>query len=178
MIDQKPKNARPPYLIGWSGLIPLVGLFVGVALVLYGIFKYKDKKLIIIGAAGILFTIAAYSSLFAYMTSTSGRKAFSSFSQQHLNTLIRTIEFYKIEHGSYPDSLEQLRADFSFAPISDPVAKWNSKDNLFVYKNLGDQYLLFSKGVDRKENTKDDIYPTIESSDASRIKFNYIKQLQ
>jgi hypothetical protein len=166
---------RPPYSLGWLGIFPLVGFFVGIALVLYGIFKYKDKKLIIIGSAGILFSVIVYTSLFIYMTGISGRKGFASIAQQHLNTLTRTLEFYKLEYGSYPDSLQQLKVDYSFAPINDPVAPWNAKNTLFNYRTMGDRYLLFSSGVDRKENTEDDIYPTIKPSDTSRIKFNYIK---
>ncbi len=62
--NQPDKKTKPPYLLGVLGLIPLVGFFVGVALILYGIFKYRDKKLIIIGGSCMLFTVAVYSTLF------------------------------------------------------------------------------------------------------------------
>jgi hypothetical protein len=59
-----PTKSKPPYLLGLLCLIPLVGAFVGLGLLLYGLLKYKDKWLSIIGAAGILWTILIYSTLF------------------------------------------------------------------------------------------------------------------
>jgi len=43
-----PITQRPPYLIGLLCLIPFIGAFVGLGLILYGIFEYKDKCLIFI----------------------------------------------------------------------------------------------------------------------------------
>ena len=57
-------RSKPPYLLGLLCLIPLVGAFLGVAILLLGILKYKDKLFAIIGAAGILWTIIFYSALF------------------------------------------------------------------------------------------------------------------
>jgi predicted PurR-regulated permease PerM len=57
------QTAKPPYLLGLLCLIPLVGAFVGLGLLLLGLLKYKDKWLSIIGAAGILFTVLVYSML-------------------------------------------------------------------------------------------------------------------
>jgi hypothetical protein len=58
------KKTTPPYKLGYLGLFPLVGFFVGIGLTLYGIFRYKDQKLTIIGIACMLFTVSAYSALF------------------------------------------------------------------------------------------------------------------
>ena len=41
--------SKPPYLLGLLGFIPLVGFFVGIGLTLYGLIKYKNRKLVIIG---------------------------------------------------------------------------------------------------------------------------------
>jgi hypothetical protein len=62
-----PTKSKPPYLLGLLCLIPLVGAFVGLGLLLYGLIKYKDKWLSIIGAAGILLTVLVYGSLFYAM---------------------------------------------------------------------------------------------------------------
>ena len=40
----KTNESKPPYLIGILGLIPLVGFFVGIVLIILGITKYKNKK--------------------------------------------------------------------------------------------------------------------------------------
>jgi len=50
-------KSKPPYLLGLLCIIPLVGAFIGLGLLLYGLIKYKDKWLSIIGAAGILWTV-------------------------------------------------------------------------------------------------------------------------
>src|SRR5215467_1961620 len=102
-IQNKPK---PPYLLGLLCLIPLFGAFVGLGLLLYGLLKYKDKWLSIIGAGGIVWTIIVYSSLFyAVKHASIYKKGFENISQMQLNSLIKSIEFYKLAHGQYPDSL-------------------------------------------------------------------------
>jgi hypothetical protein len=57
MDSEMAKTQRPPYWLGLLCLIPLVGAFVGLGLLLYGIIKYKDKWLVMIGAFGIAWTI-------------------------------------------------------------------------------------------------------------------------
>lgn len=43
------KKTTPPYKLGYLGLFPFVGFFTGIGLTLYGIFRYKDRKLTAIG---------------------------------------------------------------------------------------------------------------------------------
>ena len=57
-------QSKPPYLLGLLGFIPLVGAFVGMGLFLYGLIKYKDKWLMLIGIGGIAFSVVIYSTLF------------------------------------------------------------------------------------------------------------------
>ncbi len=97
-----PTKSKPPYLLGLLCLIPLVGAFVGLGLLLYGLLKYKDKWLSIIGAAGILWTIIIYSTLFyAGKNATVFKKGFEDISQMQLNSLVKNIEYYKLTHGQY-----------------------------------------------------------------------------
>jgi hypothetical protein len=75
----------------------LVGTFVGLGLLLYGLIKYKDKWLSIIGAIGILFTVLVYGSLFYDMKNASiFKKGFVDISEMQLNSLAKNIEFYKL----------------------------------------------------------------------------------
>lgn len=55
---------KSPYKLGFWCLIPLIGAFVGIWLILYGIFKYKDKWIVLIGVAGIMWTVVLYSLLY------------------------------------------------------------------------------------------------------------------
>jgi hypothetical protein len=151
--------SKPPYWLGLLGLIPLIGFFVGIGLLLYGIIKYKSKKLIIIGIACMIYTIIVYLTIF-YVGFKS--KVFSEMWKEHaqmqLNTLVKHIEYYKLENGTYPDSLQQLESKDEFIFLTDPT---QSMGTYYNYKNLGDKYLLFSSGTDRIPNTEDDIFPEV-----------------
>lgn len=170
------KNSKPPYLLGILGFIPFVGAFVGLGLLLYGIFKHKDKKLIIIGAVCILFTVVFYS--FIYYEAVYGNlytEGNIGLSKMNLNSLIKDIEFYKIKHGVYPDSLKQVNGDDKSAWIDDPLLiNRRHKSTLFNYKKIGLHYQLFSSGVDGIAYTKDDLYPEIAPADSAKI--GYIRR--
>ncbi|HXB07268.1 MAG TPA: hypothetical protein VNW04_09135, partial [Puia sp.] len=118
-FGSKPKRAKSLYVWGLLGMIPNIGLIAGLVLLIKGIFQFKDWILTVIGASDILFTI-----VFWWVMSTAVFKGSifkgsifngSIFKQQEsfmtrgeLNTIFRYVEFYKIQHGVYPDSLEQL----------------------------------------------------------------------
>lgn len=159
-------HSKPPYLLGLLGLIPLIGFFAGLVFLILGIAKYRDRKLMLIGIGGMLFSIILYSSLYYYgFKSAAGKKLWAEMAQMQLNTLIKNVEFYKIENGQYPDSLQQLIDRDEFVNISDPLRSINMEKNTeYNYKNLGSRYLLFSSGIDGITNTKDDIYPKVDTS--------------
>lgn len=167
-VQAKPK---PPYLLGLLCLIPLVGAFVGLGLLLYGLLRYKDKWLSIIGAAGIAWTIFVYSMLFYVGTHVPAvKKRFEDLSQRQLNDLMKQVEFYNLEHGQYPDSLQQLLTEDEFAPVHDPVQGMKTKENsYFQYGKINKKYFLFSLGQDGLSNTKDDLFPKVTISDSSKI---------
>ena len=164
-------KSKPPYLLGLLCLIPLVGAFVGLGLLLYGLLKYKDKWFSIIGAAGILWTIIVYSTLFYAGTHASVfKKGFEDISQMQLNSLVKNIEFYKLAHGQYPDNLKQLLNDDKLATINDAAQGMNTKDSSYYnYEKVGNNYILFSSGQDGIPKTKDDLYPQVTISDSSKI---------
>ena len=167
-VPQKPK---PPYLLGLLCLIPLVGAFIGLGLLLYGLLKYKDKWLSLIGIAGIIWTIIFYSTLFyAGRHASIFKKGFADISQMQLNSLIKNIEFYKLQHGYYPDSLQQLLNDDKLAPITDAIQlDQQRKNSTYYYRKENNKYLLFSSGQDGIPNTNDDLFPQITISDSSKI---------
>ena len=172
------KPAKHLYKLGLLGLIPLFGGILGFVFMLLGLFKYKDKKLTIIGLIAFLFTVAIYGYLFyniKYNPET--KKGFAKLSQQQLNGLPKQIELYKIQYGQYPDSLEQLRQKDKFIDISDPLLglKMDNKiSTLYIYKKMGDQYTIFSVGEDGIPNTSDDLYPVISADD--NLKYGLVNQ--
>lgn len=166
-----PIKSKPPYLLGLLCLIPLVGAFAGLGLLLYGIIKYKDKWLSIIGAVGILWTVFVYGALFYIGTNSSVfKKGFEDISKMQLNSLVKNVEFYKLLHGQYPDSLPQILQDDKMAFIYDASQGMNGTVNRYYnYKKEGDKYQLFSSGQDGEPGTKDDFYPQLPITDSSKI---------
>lgn len=170
-MEQQPTHfpkPRPSYKKGFWCVIPLIGAFVGLTIVLNGIFKYKDKKYIFIGILGITWTIVVYGSMDVYLKSAAGRAGFKVFTQNNLNQTVADIELYHLQRGQYPDSLGQLKAVDSFPPIWDPVLP-HDQPNVLNYGKVGDRYFLFSSGLDGIPHTQDDLYPQIAISDSSKI---------
>jgi hypothetical protein len=169
-METGPQAGKHLYSRGWLGLIPLIGGFVGLWLIVLGILKYKNRKLIIIGTAALLFTVIVYSSMAYYFEySRSFRKDFSVFCQPQLNELIKSIEFYKIENGHYPDSLDELRRSSDQVRIDDPIAQTGSDNkSQFYYKHIHGKYILFSSGIDRIPYNNDDIFPSSNLFDSTK----------
>src|ERR1700733_1635193 len=104
-----PLTFKPIYLLGILCLIPLIGFIAGLVLLILGIAHFKDRVFIIMGAIGMLITIGIYGSLIYFsLNTTSFRPVFVEAAQSELNDLVKSVEFYKLQNGSYPDSLQQL----------------------------------------------------------------------
>jgi hypothetical protein len=165
------KGSKPPYLLGLLCLTPLIGAFVGLGLLLYGLLKYKDKWLSMIGAAGIIWTIIVYSTFFYAGTHESiFEKGFADISQMQLNSLVKNMEYYESEHGQYPDSLEQLLNADKSAPIKGPIQGLQTKQNSpYNYERVDIKYLLLSSGQDGMPYIKDGLFPQLTITDTSKI---------
>jgi len=166
-FQQKPGSHL--YGRGYLGLIPMIGAFVGLGLILLGAFKYKNRKLTLIGVVATIPSVLIYGSLTLYNFTASGRDGWTTFCKPQMDQLVKNIEFYKKEYHRYPDSLEQLTKDQEFLFINDPVQSFtNTKyGNIYVYKNEGSKYILFSMGVDGIPYTKDDIFPSTKYFDST-----------
>ena len=164
-------NKKTPYLLGIICLIPLIGAFVGLVFIILGTTKFKDKWFTLIGVGGIVFTIIIYSSLFyASKHSSVFTRGFEEISQMQLNSLVKNIEFYKLQNGQYPDSLQQLTKDDNSVFIYDAIqSNQQRKNNLYNYLKVGEKYKLFSSGEDGIPNTKDDLYPQLTTKESSKI---------
>ncbi len=94
------KDNKPPYLIGLLCLLPLIGAFIGIALILYGIFRYKDRLLVIVGCIGVVITVGGYSLLFYHLKyGEASARSFAEISQKEITRLVKHIEFYKMQRG-------------------------------------------------------------------------------
>ncbi|HMC99239.1 MAG TPA: hypothetical protein VKH37_03770, partial [Ferruginibacter sp.] len=153
-------SKKPPYLLGLIILIPFFGFFAAVILLCLGIFKYKDKWFTIMGAAGILLTAGLYIWLFySLVHSNIFKRGFVAIARIELNDLVKDVEFYKTQHGHYPEDLRDINEGGSFHSFTDPTQSGNK---MFNYEYLGAHYRLFSPGIDGIPNTDDDVYPQID----------------
>ena len=148
-------------------LIPNIGLIVGIILIIYAIFVFKNYKL--------LFTILIFTS-FGWVIRLAIIKhsenilkydkdtgiALVSLSRFFLDSLVSNLEEYKMTNGCYPMNLDELKKYYPGLVITDPLLERNPEVHegleYFYYKK-GESYVLFSAGIDGIPNNRDDIYP-------------------
>jgi hypothetical protein len=168
----KPKRAKRLYLWGLLGFIPNVGVISGLILLFKGIFQFRDRILVIIGASDILFTFVFWWIVTSVsFHSTAFKTLEKEMARTELNTIFRYVEFYKTEHGVYPDSLEQMDLKKNNVWINDPVQSCGPKHKTinFFYRKVGEKYWLFSVGPDGKPFTRDDIFPVMNPADSGKF---------
>ena len=157
------RNNKPLYWIGLLGIIPNIGLLIGVILSIIGIIR-KDLKLILIGVADILFTVVFWLILTQISNSDFISKSFekpkSEMTQRNLNGLVIQIEYYKTANGKYPEKLKQIENKETFT-FTNEIFETKKTIELY-YKQKNDKYTLKSFGPDKKIDTDDDIYPTLK----------------
>jgi len=168
-----------PFVIGGLSFIPLIGVLFGVAAIVWGLCTSRvgARKLIVLGGAGISFTVLLYGGLFYFGFVQRGGvydELRTKLAQTTLNSLVQAVEFYRVQNGSYPDSLDQLRASL---PMGSPVLVIDPSDirigdmpRPFFYQRVAaDQYYPRSIGQDGKPLTADDILPPLAAGPAGKL---------
>src|ERR1700720_1002039 len=173
-----PQDERPnrigagAFVVGGLSFIPLLGVPFGIVAIVWGIASRKTGRLIVAlcGAGGIAFTVVLYAGLFYFGFVQDGGiydRLRGQLAQQQLYTLVQAVEFYRLQYGSYPDSLKQLQATLpkqSLVMVFDPADfRLGSGPRYFYYERVGtDHYYLRSAGADGQPFTADDIVPDIK----------------
>jgi len=171
-----------PFVLGGMSFIPLLGVPFGLIAIFWGLWalatgKQGGKRLAAIGAGGISFTIVLYGALFYFGFMKRGGVYDDlrvRLAQAELNSLVQSIEFYKTQHGSYPESLQSLQASLpkeSFVSIIDPTdVKIGGHQRNFFYERVGDaHYYLRGVGPDGQPFTPDDIVPQVVVTPGSKV---------
>lgn len=171
--------SRLAFVIAGISFVPLFGVPFGIAAVLWGLFRLDRDggKVAVVGAGGILFSVLLYGGLFYFGFVKRGglydhlREELAS---TMLTNLVSEIEFYRVEHGHYPRSLEDLSggAEDPAASIYDPtVVSVKGKQRLFYYKLTQDSsgYYLRGVGQDGVPFTADDLLPEVAHVPGSKI---------
>ena len=167
------------YVVGGLAFIPLVGVLFGIAAIVWGLSTDKSgrKLLIALGAGGIAFTTILYGSLFYFAFGQRGGvydDLRAKLAQSSLNSLVPMVEFYKIQNGRYPESLDELQQSLpkeGFVSVYDPsIGAFSTRPQQFYYQRTDtDHYYLRSVGPDGKPFTEDDIVPQIALTPGGKI---------
>lgn len=90
-----------------------------------------------------------------------------------LDNIVKSIEYYNLINTEYPDSLSELKLEDPMELNIDFIQVGKSRQDVtFYYAKIGsEKYILFSRGMDGIEYTKDDIYPTLSSSERTGLVF-------
>jgi hypothetical protein len=161
------KKIRKFYFLSILCLLPVLGIIIGIVLCCFAIFRFKSVALfmvVLVMTTGGVFMIKLDSN---YLRNEMRYGKDSDnlnilLAQNDLDEIAKSCESYKLKHGTYPDSLQQLEKENTLLSITDPILDRNPDAHKFIYfyyKKTDQGYILFSSGLDAIPNTRDDIYP-------------------
>ena len=129
------KVSKKYYWYGIFTIIPIVGLIIGILLTRKGILL-RNRIIFFIGVFGILFTASFFVGGLLYSKySDVGKAKRVELTRISLNEIMRDIEYYKVQFGIYPDSLEQLKSVDKMVFIMDPLSQKNVFSTKLNYLN-------------------------------------------
>ena len=179
MSEEQERLGIFPYVIGGVSFIPGIGIIFGIVAIIWGLVTKKlgGKKLAIIGVCGIGFSVILFGSLFYFGFVQRGGvydDLRAQLSKSTITSLVQAIEFYKVQNGQYPESLEVLRkslAENSIVLVFDPTHVQIGGEPRYYHYELKDEshYYLLGVGPDEKPYTSDDVLPNVEVRKDSRI---------
>ncbi|HTR31400.1 MAG TPA: hypothetical protein VMH27_19140 [Puia sp.] len=155
------------YYLSLFCLIPGIGVLVGIILCIYAIARFKSTPLVLtillMTAGG--FGVAKLDSYYLanrMRTSKDVENGLILLVPNNLDLIVECLQKYKVRHGEFPDSLQQLEREAALVPVKDPFLGKHPeahKSFYYNYQKTSEGYVLFSSGPDGIPHTKDDIYP-------------------
>jgi hypothetical protein len=175
--DSEKKLGAFPFVVAGLSFIPLVGLIFGAVAIVWGLLTRKagGKKLALVGGLGVGFTVLIYGSLFYFgYAQRGGMYDFlrQKLAQSSLNSLVQSVEFYKLEFGRYPVSLVELKESLpkdSFVSVFDPSDVRSGKRYFYYAVVDENHYYLRGLGADGVAFAKDNIVPEIAQGPHSSL---------
>jgi hypothetical protein len=161
-----------PFVIGSLSFVPLFGVLFGLVAIVWGLSARKrgGGKLALVGAAGIAFSVLLYGGLFYFGFVQRGGlydDLRAKLAQSNLNALVTSVEFYKLGHGEYPDTLDTLKASLKKDSIEaitiiDPRVNASGQTGQFYYKRVdADHYYLRGVAPDGKPFSPGALVPEV-----------------
>ncbi len=179
MAEEQQKLGALPYVIGGLSYIPVIGIPFGVIAIIWGLVTKKlgGKKLALIGTGGISFSVILYFALFYFGFVQRGGiydELRGKLAESTITSVVQAIEFYKIQNGKYPESLEVLHKSLpkdSMVFVFDPSDIRMRGEPRYFYYELVDKnhYYLLGVGADGEPFTADDIVPKVEVGSGSKV---------
>src|SRR5262245_47667872 len=163
MNEKQQTLGKFPFVIGIMSFIPGFGVLFGLIAVLWGFLTKKvgGWKLALLGGPGIAFTVVLYAALY-YVGFVQGGGIYDDLrpklAEPTITSLVQAIEFYKVQNGRYPESLEALRKSLpesSLPIVFDPTDTTSSGPTRYYYYELidADHYYLLGVGADGRPFT-------------------------
>jgi hypothetical protein len=178
-----------PFVLAGLSFIPLIGVLFGLIVIVWGLATRHrgGGRLALIGAGGIAFTVIIYGALFYFGVARRGGaydELREQLAQSNLNSAVKTIEFYRLSKGSYPESLDEicpsgppspsksLEKSFDCAMLIDPrilAGRSMLSVERFFYKKIdADHYYLRGVAPDGKPFSPGALAPQV-SVDATKL---------
>ena len=164
-VENRDKPGCLMYVIGGMSFIPLIGVLFGIIAITWGLVA-KNTKLAIVGTCGIAVTVILYGALFYFGFVQNGGvydDLREKMAETQLVNAVQSIEFYKVQNGVYPVSLEELRDNLpknSAVFLFDPTIKKLAQQKMYYYKLIdASSYHIRAHGADGVINTPDDVIP-------------------
>jgi hypothetical protein len=179
VTDENEKLSAGAWVMAGMSFIPLIGLLFAPIAIVYGLVTRRagGKKLALVGVAGILVTVVLYGGLI-YLAVIQRGGIYDDLrlrmAEGTIVDVVRAIEFYKIQNGKYPESLDVLRTSLpenSFVFVFDPTdVNLKSQPRPFHYELVdAEHYYLLGVGSDGQPFTADDLVPRIEPGADSKM---------
>ena len=162
-------------ILGLSFFAPFIGIILAFIVLVFAIlYNYKRRILMItLSICAIILPILLWIGLFHFLTKNQNKvfsDAYEQFAENNLTTIVKELEYYKIQNDKYPDNLTQIKSQNTILTFDDPIQTWSKAENKSFYYEVRDSgYFLFSKGQDGIPFTDDDILPKITCEEAQRI---------
>jgi len=145
------------YVIGAASFIPAIDVLFGLIAIIVGIAQ-RARMIIVLGVSGILFSVFLYAALFSsggvYARLDSGLAVYV------LHEAVKEIEAYKLQHGRYPASLDEIepkdkkRIDSFIDPMAHGGGTLNGRF-YYQFDPSGEFYYLRSVGRDGNAGCED-----------------------